>query len=110
VDLAGDRVKDGIDALIEAAKGSPLAMANIARTLLTEKGQTERAMSLCERALAMAPDDGEIRAIHAEVFSKDVGWFYFTTLLDGPRHAAYDQALRRALRSGSRVLEIGAGT
>jgi hypothetical protein len=110
VDLAGAVVTDGIDTLVEAAKGSPLAMANVARTLLTDKGQTGRAMSLCEQALAMAPDDGEIRAIHAEVFSNDVGWFYFTTLLDEQRHAAYDRVLRRALRSGGRVLEIGAGT
>ena len=101
---------DGTDTLVEAAKGSPLAMANVARTLLTDKGQTGRAMSLCEQALAMAPDDGEIRAIHAEVFGKDVGSFYFTTLLDEQRHAAYDRVLRRALRSGGRVLEIGAGT
>jgi len=100
--MVGAVVTDGIDTLIEAAKGSPLATANVARTLLTEKGQTGRAMSLCEQSLAMAPDDGEVRAIHAEVFSSDVGWFYFTTLLDEQRHAAYDRVLRRALGSGGR--------
>lgn len=99
-----------VDAIVEHVSGSPLAMANVARTLLLPKGQAEDAMALCDKALAMAPGDGEIRAIRAEVFSKGVGHWYFSTLRDEGRHAIYDRALRRALASGGRVLEIGAGT
>lgn len=99
-----------VDAIVEQIGGSPLAMANVARTLLLPKGQVESAMALCDKALAMAPGDGEIRAIRAEVFSKGVGHWYFSTLRDEGRRAIYDRALRRALTSGGRVLEIGAGT
>jgi hypothetical protein len=60
--------------------------------------------------LALAPGDGEIRAIRAEVFSKGVGHWYFSTLRDEGRHVIYDRALKRALAAGGRVLEIGAGT
>lgn len=98
------------DAIVDQVSGSPLAMANVARTLLLPKGEAESAMALCDRAVAMAPGDGEIRAIRAEVFSKGVGRWYFSTLRDEARHAIYDRVLRRALASGGRVLEIGAGT
>jgi protein arginine N-methyltransferase 7 len=99
-----------VDAIVEQVSGSPLAMANVARNLLLPKGQAESAMALCDKALAMAPDDGEIRAIRAEVFSKGVGHWYFSTLRDEARHAIYDRVLRRTLAAGGRVLEIGAGT
>ncbi len=99
-----------LDAIVDKVGGSPLAMANVARTLLLPKGQAESAMALCDRALAMAPGDGEIRAIRAEVFSKGVGHWYFSTLRDEGRHAIYDRVLRRVLASGGRVLEIGAGS
>jgi predicted O-methyltransferase YrrM len=89
---------------------SPLALANLARSLLASKGDIERAMVLCDQAAALAPDDGEIRAIRAEVLSMDVAHWYFSMVRDEFRNAAYDRALRRALSAGGRVLEIGTGS
>jgi len=100
----------GMDAIVEQARGSPVALANVARTLVLSKGAADRALMLADQALAMAPGDGEVRAIHAEVFSADVGSWYFPMVLDAQRHAAYARAMRRALAGGGRVLEIGAGT
>jgi predicted O-methyltransferase YrrM len=57
----------------------------------------------------MAPDDPEVRSIHAEVVTADVGAWYFSMVRDEGRNAAYDRVLRRALRGGGRVLDIGAG-
>lgn len=99
-----------VEAIIERVSGSPLAMVNVANTLLLEKGQTDRAMDLCDQALALTPGDGEVRHIRAEVFSQDVGYWYISTPMDAARHAAYDQALRRALAGGGRGAGDGVGT
>lgn len=99
-----------VEAIIRQVSNSPLAMVNVASTLLLEKGLTDLAMDLSDQALARAPGDGEVRQIRAEVFSEDVGHWYVSTLRDAARHAAYDLALRRALAGGGRVLEIGVGT
>jgi protein-L-isoaspartate O-methyltransferase len=100
----------GIEAIVERVRGSPMAMANVARTLLLTKGDAERARALCDEALSMAPDNSEIMEIRAAVYSSDVGRWYFSNMRDEPRHDAYDRAFRRALAGGGRVLEIGAGT
>jgi predicted O-methyltransferase YrrM len=99
-----------VESIIEQVKDSPLALANLARTLLASKGDLERAMDLCDQAVALAPWDEEIKAIRAEVLSIDVARWYFSMVRDEERHAAYDRVLRRALRDGGRVLDIGTGT
>jgi protein arginine N-methyltransferase 7 len=105
----GGKLKE-FEAIVEGVRGSPLAMAKVARTLLLTRGESERARALCDEALAMAPDDGEIRAIHDEVFSADVGDWFFNMVRDEARHAAIGRALDRVLVAGGRVLDIGAGT
>lgn len=97
------------DAIVERVSDSPLALAKVARSLLLPKGEAARARALCDRALAQAPDDGEVRAIHHEVFSAGIGDWYFGMVRDETRYAAMDRVLRRALSGGGRVLEIGAG-
>jgi predicted nicotinamide N-methyase len=99
-----------LDAIVERVRGSPLAMAKLARTLLLEKGQDARARELCREALALKPDDGELRVVAAEVQSRDVAAWYFSMVRDERRHDAYARAFARALSNGGRVLDIGAGT
>lgn len=99
-----------LDAIVERVRGSPLAMAKLARTLLLDKGQDERARDLCNEALALRPDDGELRVVAAEVQSRAVGGWYFSMVRDERRHDAYARAFARALSNGGRVLDIGAGT
>jgi protein-L-isoaspartate O-methyltransferase len=99
-----------IDSILERVSGSPLAMARVARNLLLRNGQAGRARAVCDEALSLAPDDGEVRAISDEVLSSGVGPWFFNMVQDESRHLAMDRALTKALRSGGRVLDIGTGT
>jgi protein arginine N-methyltransferase 7 len=78
--------------------------------LLLAKGEAEQARELCARAVALAPRDGEVHAIVAEVLSRQVPSWYFAMVRDSARHRAYEMAFRRIIRRDSRVLDIGAGT
>lgn len=98
-----------LDVLLSHLADKPVAMARMARVLLA-MGQSERARSLCERAVAMAPNEGEVLAIAAEIRSRDVPSWHFSLVRDDTRNDAYAAALRRAVGSDSRVLEIGTGT
>lgn len=110
------RISDAaVDALLASVHGSPVAMINCARTLLLESDQRERARAVCREALAMAPACGEARALARPILSEGVGSWYFTMVLDSPRHELYARALRRVLGPGGSaeggvVLDIGAGT
>ncbi|MFZ5670777.1 MAG: 50S ribosomal protein L11 methyltransferase [Pseudomonadota bacterium] len=99
----------GFEALAVAAEGDPLAMAATAR-LFRSDGWKEEAADLAARSLALAPGEGEARALAREVLSADVPAWHFAIVRDQLRNQAYDQALIRAIRPGSRVLDIGAGT
>jgi predicted O-methyltransferase YrrM len=101
--------EDDIDQLVSRL-ASPLAMAEFARSFLLPKGHGARARSLCDQAIALAPNDGQVRTIHAEVHSADVGVWFFTMVRDEVRQAAYERAIARAVSGGARVLDIGTGT
>jgi type II protein arginine methyltransferase len=91
------------------AEGNPTAMIQLAH-LMRKDDQQEHALSLCHRALALAPTDVELVGQINRFLSSDVPAWHFTIVRDDARNAAYDAALRRAVRSDSRVLEIGTGT
>lgn len=99
----------GFDALIARAEGNAPALAALSRLLRTD-GLKAGAADLAARALALAPDDGEVRAIAREILSIDVPAWHFVIVRDAPRNDAYEAALRRAVTPGSRVFEIGTGT
>jgi predicted O-methyltransferase YrrM len=98
------------EALIAQVSGNPVAMLMLARTLLLPSGKTERARELCEAAMALAPDDGEVRALAQSIRSRGVGEWYFTMVQDHGRHELYAQAFRKVFTPGCTVLDIGAGT
>jgi type II protein arginine methyltransferase len=100
---------DTIDALIAKVGDKPLAMARLA-SVLKSKGRDEQARELCEKALSLAPRDGEIRVLAAEILSQGVPVWYFPMVRDHARHAMYEAAFRRAIRPGDLVLDIGSGT
>lgn len=99
----------GFEALIARAEGNAPAMAALSRLLRTDGWKTEAAR-LAARALALAPDDGEVRATSGEILSNDVPAWHFVIVRDEPRNRAYEDALRRAVTPGCRVLEIGTGS
>jgi type II protein arginine methyltransferase len=100
---------DQIAALMSHAEGNPAAMIQIAR-MMRKDGQREQALAQCQKALALAPRDGELAAQARRFLSEDVPTWHFVIVQDELRNAAYNAALRRAIRPDSRVLEIGAGT
>ena len=96
--------------MVAAVGERPFALVNLARTLLVNQNDRRGAIDLCRRALALAPEDRKLRAICHEFMSRGVGSWYFTMVQDQRRHQLYEQAFRRAVRAGDRVLDIGAGT
>ena len=84
-------------------------MAQLAKLLLSG-GEMQRAVDLANRARELAPDDPEVERIVKLVLGRSVPEWHRTILVDEGRNAAYDAALRRAVRAGSRVLDIGAGS
>ena len=100
---------DGLAALLPRAEGNPAAMMRLA-ALMRKDGQSEQALALCRRALALAPDDPALAARGRDFLSKDVPGWHFAIVADAVRNAAYDAALRRAIKPGMKVLEIGTGS
>ena len=86
-----------------------LGLVMLARGALAG-GHAVRARELAEQALAAAPGDAQVSALAAKVFSDGVPIWHFDLVRDQARNAAYDAALRRAVRPGMKVLEIGTGS
>jgi type III protein arginine methyltransferase len=103
------KASDMLDALISRASNDPRALATLAHLLLS-KGDDARARALALQARALAPGNGEIAVLTAEVLHAGVPEWHFSIVRDEPRNAAFDGALRRAVRPGMRVLDIGSGT
>lgn len=99
----------GLETLLLQVEGKPAAMVALAR-LIGSHGNKAIALDLSVRALDLAPDDGEVRAIAAEVMSANVPRWHFDIVHDTLRNDAYKAALDRAVFPGCKVLEIGTGT
>lgn len=87
----------------------PANMARLAKLMLAG-GEKERAIDLATKARQLAPDDPEVDRIVRLVLSRSVPDWHHSILADDARNTAYDEALRRNVRAGSRVLDIGAGS
>lgn len=104
-----EKVSAMLEALISSASSNPRALATLAHFVATE-GEVERACSLALQARALAPENPEVAALTAEILSAGVPEWHFSIIRDEARNLAFDAALRRAVRPGSRVLDIGSGT
>lgn len=102
-------LKDKIAALESRVAGNPAAMLSLA-LMLDQDGQKEKAVALCRSALSLAPNDAQLAARAKHFIAASVPQWHFGIVRDAARNAAYDAALRRAVKAGSRVLEIGTGT
>jgi protein arginine N-methyltransferase 7 len=83
--------------------------AAVARAMFA-KGETEKANKLAMKILSVAPGDPEAAFLGSEVLSASVPDWHFRLVRDEVRNAAFDTALRRAIKPGMRVLDIGSGT
>ncbi len=68
-----------------------------------------RAMQLARKALAAAPEDAELRMRARHMLSSLLPGYHAAMMNDTRRNAAWDAALRSAIRPGMLVLEIGTG-
>jgi protein arginine N-methyltransferase 7 len=92
------------DAQPGAAQWATAAQAMLA------SGQAALAVNLALKIRNEAAGDPEALLLASEVLSRSVPSWHFKLVRDHLRNAAYDAALRRAIRPGMRVLDIGSGT
>jgi SAM-dependent methyltransferase len=104
-----DKASAMLEALIASASNHPRALATLAHFLVA-RGEDDRARSLALRARTLAPGNAEIAALTAEILNAGVPEWHFSIVRDEARNTAFDAALRRAVRPGFRVLDIGSGT
>ncbi len=110
-DEAGDDIERMIAAFEAAVRGRPdypLRLVGIASAAAAKKHKL-RAMELARKALALAPDDAQVAAEARGVLSSLLPGYHVAMMNDARRNPAWDAALRRAIRPGMHVLEIGTG-
>jgi predicted nicotinamide N-methyase len=95
--------------MVSRLAAHPANMARLAKLLL-DGGEKGRAVDLATEARRLAPHDPEVERIVVLVLARSVPQWHHSILADEARNAAYDAALRRNVRAGSRVLDIGAGS
>ncbi len=97
------------EALKARAAGDPRAQALLAQMLAGERRYNE-AYALAMAAQAAGAGDLEIERLVRDVLSAVTRPWFFPLVRDEVRNAAYDAAIRAAVRPGMRVLDIGTGT
>ncbi len=103
------RFSEGISALLPKVAGDPAGMMQLAKLMLKDE-QTGPGVTLCRQAMALAPGDAALMADGRFVLNSLVPQWHFALVADSLRNQAYEAALRRAIKPGMRVLEIGTGT
>jgi SAM-dependent methyltransferase len=98
-----------IAALLPKVSGNPAAMLHLAG-LMRAAGRGDDAVRLCREALEAAGNDPALVVQARQFLTMDVPPWHFLLVRDAARNAAYEAALTRAVRPGTRVLEIGTGT
>jgi type II protein arginine methyltransferase len=105
----GHERAEQLQGLKPVVEGRPGAMVALARQFAAI-GDKRIAVELAERARALPGCDGETCALIAELLSDDVPSWHLGLLRDEVRNASYEAAIRRAVRPGATVLEIGTGS
>jgi predicted RNA methylase len=85
------------------------AHASLAQCL-HDQGKREEALELLRTAHARFPDDEDIDFMLRLQFSSIAPAWHIPMVNDEERNQAYDRALRRAVKPGDLVLEIGTGS
>jgi hypothetical protein len=96
-----------IDGMLASATGNPWAMFRVAG-LMRRAGQEARALALCAELKESA--EGHLAEEIRRFMVDDIPGWHFSLVRDAARLDVYDSAMRRAIRPGMRVLEIGAGS
>lgn len=102
-------IAQAFEPLVAAAKDNPRALLTLAGTALTQ-GDQGRALVLAEQALALRPDDPEIRFRLHQLRGKATPSWHFPMMQDQIRNQAFQDAIERAVEPGMTVLDIGSGS
>ncbi|AFK56531.1 50S ribosomal protein L11 methyltransferase [Tistrella mobilis] len=98
------------DALAQQLHDKPLPLARLA-VVLWSKGKKEEARVAALRVLEVAGDGHpEAVMVARDILARDVPKWHFSIIRDQRRNDLYEAALKRLVRPGSHVLEIGTGT
>ncbi len=98
-----------LDQAVGAASGNLTVLLSAALAYRDLK-QADAAIRCLRRALALRPDDPNIRALLRDVLTGQVRPWHFRMMNDAARNRAYDAAIRRAVGPDTQVLEIGTGS
>jgi protein arginine N-methyltransferase 7 len=93
----------------QAMEGRPAQLQGLALYLL-HKGRRQEAMQVALKIWQNAGHDAETELIGRHLLGLEVPSWHFSMVRDDLRNQAYDAALRRAIRPGDRVLDIGSGS
>jgi len=107
--------EEGIEALVRKFRSAvrskpdyPKRLLELAAVVAQKQGLLP-AFELCEEAVAESNGDPEIETRARRIASRLVAPYHVRMMNDATRSAAWDRAIRRAIRSGAHVLEIGTG-
>lgn len=78
--------------------------------VLADRGKADQAVALALAVLRQPDCTGLAHCIASEVLNDGIPAWHWLIVRDEGRNAAYEAALRRAIRPDSHVLDIGAGT
>ena len=108
-------MSDDIDKMIAtfqaALRGTPDYAYKLAKlaAVASSKDRSVRALELAREAIAADGGDGRSIAASRRVLGRLIPGYHVPMMNDTRRNPAWDAALRRAIRPGMHVLEIGAG-
>lgn len=108
-------VAQNLDQMVRRAKQSvrnqpnyPWHLIQLAQNLANQ-GHSLKAYEVCRRAMALAPVDPDIARLGRKLLARVVPGYHGPMVNDVRRNIAWEKALKRAIKPGDRVLEIGTG-
>jgi type II protein arginine methyltransferase len=104
----GAEAIEELEHLAAAGQNDPPTLKAVAVHAL-RWGAPDLAGRTAQALLALTPDDLDATAILHKLTADRVPSWHFPMMNDAARNAAYDQAIRRAVRPGMHVLDIGTG-
>ncbi len=103
-----ERMIGTFEAKIAPRPDYALRLADLAALVANRKAAL-RAFALARKAQRLAPDDPQVQMKAGTVLASLVPGYHVPMMNDARRNKAWDEALRRAIRPGMLVFEIGTG-
>lgn len=102
-------VDKAFEPLLRAAAGNVHVLLTLAEQS-RHRGDLNRAIELANQAKAAAPGDPEVCTTANDIISRAIPNWHVSLVKDHQRNDAFEAALIRCVKPGTRVLDVGAGT